>query len=90
MNLDLIITSCPQKWEEDRKDSFNLVNKVMNDLKETRPSSVYELASCITDRCSGMFYTDTQPEEYRFLDMFEDSIGDLVSSISSNQTYSSK
>lgn len=41
-------------------------------------SSVHELASVITNRCSGLFYEDRHDEDYQFLDMFKSSIGDLV------------
>jgi len=52
-------------------------------MLQFRPSTVYDLASLITNRCSGMFYADRHPDDYQFLDMFECSIGDLVINISS-------
>ncbi len=43
--------------------------------------AVYDLASCITNRCSGLFYKDRDPKEFPFLNMFESAIGDLVREI---------
>ena len=48
---------------------------------QPRVESVFDLASRITGRCSGMFYRDWHDDDYHFLDMFEHSIGDLVSSL---------
>ena len=47
-------------------------------MYEPHVGSVYDLASRITRRCSGMFYQDWHDDDYHFLDMFEHSIGDLV------------
>ena len=78
LDNDLVVTSFPYQWEqEDRDESFDLAHAILDDLKEFHLASVYDLASCITNRCSGMFYKNVNLEEYRFLEMFEQSIADL-------------
>jgi hypothetical protein len=47
-------------------------------MYEPPVSTVYELAGRITSRCSGVFYEDRHDNDWRFLEMFESYIGELV------------
>lgn len=80
---DLILTCFPERWNQPKRDPLNLFDGVIEDINsKTRPPvmSVYELAALITDRCSGTFDRHQwSRDEYRFLEMFELSIGTLVS-----------
>lgn len=80
--IDLIVTCFPQRWNSEKDDSFDVLEGIIDDIHRSsrlrRVSSVHELASVITKRCSGLFYEDRHDEDYQFLDMFESSIGDLV------------
>jgi hypothetical protein len=75
---DLIITSFPQRWQQPKDDPFDVLNGIIEDMLQFRVHTVYDLASRITNRCSGMFYADKHHDDYQFLDIFESSIGDLV------------
>jgi hypothetical protein len=81
---DLILTCFPERWNQPKRDTLNLFDGVIEDLNsKTRPPvrSVYELAALITDRSSGTFDRHQwSKDEFRFLEMFEISIGTLVSS----------
>jgi hypothetical protein len=80
---DLIVTSFPQRWGQPKDDPLNVLDGVIEDLNsKTRPpvKSVYDLAMLITGRCSGVFDRHRLgDEDYQFLDMFESSIGEVVS-----------
>lgn len=82
---DLIITSFPQRWEQPKNDPLNVLDGIIEDMSsKTRPpvKSVYELATFITGRCSGVFDRHSVgDEDYQFLDMFESSIGEVVRGI---------
>jgi hypothetical protein len=82
---DLVLTCFPERWDQPKRDALNLFDGVIEDINsKTRPPvmSVYELAALITDRCSGTFDRHQwRRDEYRFLEMFELSIGNLVSII---------
>lgn len=79
---DLILTCFPERWNQPKRDALNLFDGVIEDINsKTRPPirSVYELAALITDRSSGTFDRHQwSRDEYRFLEMFEMSIGALV------------
>ena len=79
---DLIITSFPQRWKQPKNDPLNVLDGVIEDMNsKTRPpvKSVYDLATLITGRCSGVFDRHRLgDEDYQFLDMFESSIGQVV------------
>jgi hypothetical protein len=83
---DLVLTCFPARWNQPKRDALNLFDGVMEDINsKTRPPvrSVHELAALITDRCSGAFDRHQwSRDEYRFLEMFELSIGTLVGSTS--------
>ncbi len=59
-------------------DPFDIMNGIIEDMYHIRVGTVYDLASRITNRCSGLFYADRHDDNYQFLHMFESSIGDLV------------
>ena len=84
---DLIITSFPQRWEQPKNDPLNVLDGVIEDMNsKTRPPvrSVYDLATIITGRCSGVFDRQRLGDgDYQFLDMFESSIGGVVCPVKS-------
>ena len=79
---DLIITCFPQRWKQPKNDPLNVLDGIIEDMNsKTRPpvKSVYDLATLITGRCSGVFDRHRLgDEDYQFLDMFESSIGQVV------------
>ena len=79
---DLIVTSFPQRWKQPKNDPLNVLDGIIEDMNsKTRPpvKSVYDLATLITGRCSGVFDRHRLgDEDYQFLDMFESSIGQVV------------
>ena len=83
LDKDLIITSFPQRWEQPKNDPLNVLDGIIEDMSsKTQPpvKSVYDLAILVTARCSGVFDRHRLgDEEYQFLDMFESSIGEVVS-----------
>lgn len=80
---ELIITSFPQRWQQPKNDPLNVLDGIIEDMNaKTRPpiASVYDLAMLITSRCCGMFDRHRMDKEnFQFLDMFESSIGLVVS-----------
>ncbi|KAI1379057.1 hypothetical protein F4677DRAFT_410423 [Hypoxylon crocopeplum] len=76
---DLIITCFPQRWDQPRQDSLNVLDGIIEETNaKTRPpiGSVYDLAVLITSRCAGMFDRHRlDDQDFQFLDMFESSIG---------------
>lgn len=85
LTTDLIVTSFPQRWQQPKNDPLNVLDGIIEDMNaKTRPpiTSVYDLAMLITSRCCGMFDRHRMDDEnYQFLDMFESSIGHVVSQI---------
>ncbi|KAL8799894.1 MAG: hypothetical protein Q9182_005551 [Xanthomendoza sp. 2 TL-2023] len=83
LGKDLIITSFPQRWKQPKNDPLNVLDGIIEDMNsKTRPpvKSVHDLATLITGRCSGVFDRHRLgDEEFQFLDMFESSIGQVVS-----------
>ncbi|KAL1962384.1 hypothetical protein VTN77DRAFT_9723 [Rasamsonia byssochlamydoides] len=79
LGKNLIVTSFPQRWEQPKNDPLNVLDGIIEDINsKTRDPvrSVYELATVISGRCSGLFDRHRMgDEEYQFLDMFESSIG---------------
>ncbi|CRG89394.1 hypothetical protein PISL3812_06430 [Talaromyces islandicus] len=79
LGKNLIVTSFPQRWEQPKNDPLNVLDGIIEDINsKTREPvrSVYELATIISGRCSGVFDRHRMgDEEYQFLDMFESSIG---------------
>ncbi|EED21298.1 ankyrin repeat protein [Talaromyces stipitatus ATCC 10500] len=79
LGKNLIVTSFPQRWEQPKNDPLNVLDGIIEDINsKTREPvrSVYELATIITGRCSGMFDRHRMgDEDYQFLDMFESCIG---------------
>lgn len=79
LGKNLIVTSFPQRWEQPKNDPLNVLDGIIEDINsKTREPvrSVYELATVITGRCSGMFDRHRMgDEDYQFLDMFESCIG---------------
>ncbi|KAJ4337606.1 hypothetical protein N0V87_004562 [Didymella glomerata] len=82
LGKDLIVTAFPQRWQQPRNDPLNVLDGVIERLnsKTQEPiRNVYDLATIITERCSGVFDRHrVGDEEYQFLDMFESSIGDAT------------
>ena len=80
---DLIVTSFPQRWEQPKADPLNVLDGIIEDMSsKTRPPvrSAYDLAILITGRCTGVFDRHRVGDgDYQFLDMFESSIGEVVS-----------
>ncbi|KAI4229409.1 MAG: hypothetical protein L6R36_000863 [Xanthoria steineri] len=79
---DLIVTSFPQRWKQPKGDPLNVLDGIIEDMNsKTRPpvKSVYDLATLITGRCSGVFDRHRLgDEQFQFLDMFESSIGQVT------------
>ncbi|KAJ8115401.1 hypothetical protein OPT61_g2953 [Boeremia exigua] len=82
LGKDLIVTAFPQRWQQPRNDPLNVLDGIIERLnsKTQEPvRNVYDLATIITERCSGVFDRHrVGDEEYQFLDMFESSIGDAT------------
>ena len=82
LGKDLIVTAFPQRWQQPRNDPLNILDAIIEQINsKTRDSvrSVYDLATIITGRCSGVFDRHlVGDEDYQFLDMFESSIGDTT------------
>jgi ankyrin repeat protein/Mg2+ and Co2+ transporter CorA len=82
LGKDLIVTAFPQRWQQPRNDPLNVLDGIIERLnsKTQEPvRSVYDLATVITERCSGVFDRHrVGDEDYQFLDMFESSIGDAT------------
>ena len=83
LSTDLIITCFPQRWEQPKNDPLSVLDGIIEDMNsKTRPpvESVFDLATLITGRCSGVFDRhQLEDEDFQFLDMFESSIGQVVS-----------
>lgn len=79
LGKNLIVTSFPQRWDQPKNDPLNVLDGIIEDINSKtreRVQSVHELATIITNRCSGIFDRHRMgDEEYQFLDMFESSIG---------------
>ena len=80
---DLVFTCFPERWGQPKRDPLNLFDGLIEDINsKTKPPvrSVFELAALITDRCTGTFDRHHWGnEDYLFLEMFELSIGTMVS-----------
>jgi hypothetical protein len=87
LEIELIVTSFPQRWEQPKNDPLNVLDGIIEDMNaKTRPpiQSVYDLAMLISSRCCGMFDRHRMDnEQFQFLDMFESSIGHVVCSTQS-------
>lgn len=79
---NLLISCFPERWKQPHRDPLNLFEGVVEDINSsTRPPvrNVFELATVITERCTGLF--DRQQwdnDELLFAEMFELSIGRLT------------
>ncbi|KAI9932054.1 hypothetical protein AWENTII_010375 [Aspergillus wentii] len=76
---NFVVTSFAQRWDQPKNDPLNVLDGIIEDINsKTREPvrSVYDLATIITNRCSGVFDRHRMgDDEYQFLDMFESSIG---------------
>ncbi|KAJ5937653.1 hypothetical protein N7454_003995 [Penicillium verhagenii] len=76
---NLLVTSFPQRWDQPKNDPLNVLEGIIEDInsKTREPvKSVYDLATLITNRCSGVFDRHRMgDDQYQFMDMFESSIG---------------
>jgi hypothetical protein len=83
LGKELIITCFPERWEQPRNDPMMVLDGIIEDMNaKTRPpiNSVYDLALLITSRCCGVFDRHKlDNQNFQFLDMFESSIGKVVS-----------
>lgn len=90
-NPDLVITSFPQRWRQPKNDPLSLLDGIIEDMNsKTRlpVKSVHDLAMLITSRAAGIFDRHRPGvEDYQFMDMFESSIGSLVSLVKFGETY---
>ena len=79
---NLLISCFPERWRQPHRDPLNLFEGVVEDINSTtRPPvrNVFELATVITERCTGLF--DRQQwdsDDLLFAEMFELSIGRLT------------
>ncbi|KIW20664.1 hypothetical protein PV08_01241 [Exophiala spinifera] len=79
---NLLISCFPERWKQPHRDPLNLFEGVVEDINSsTRPPvrNVFELATVITERCTGLF--DRQQwdnDDLLFAEMFELSIGRLT------------
>ena len=82
LGKDLIVTSFPQRWQQPKNDPLNVLDSIIEDINSKthdRVKSVYDLATIITNRCSGAFSRHRLGDDgYQFLDMFESSIGNAT------------
>lgn len=71
LGKDLVITSFPQRWNKPRNDTLDVLEGLIEDInsKTREPvESVYDLATIITARCSGLFDRHRfWDENYQFL-----------------------
>jgi hypothetical protein len=83
ISADLVFTCFPDRWNQPKRDPLNLFDGLIEDINsKTKPPvrSVFELAALITDRCTGTFDRHHWGnEDYLFLEMFDLSIGTMVS-----------
>jgi len=81
---ELIISAFPRRWRQPRNDPLDVLDGVLEDInsgmRTKRIVSPYELVTVITNRCSGVFdrHRAADDETYRFLEIFERSIGDVT------------
>lgn len=79
---ELIITSFPQRWEQDDKEHDDVFKAILHDLRSPISEYVanaYELAMFIAGHCAGMSDTrSTKHGETLFLDMFDAAIGTVT------------
>ncbi|OAL26254.1 hypothetical protein AYO22_04432 [Fonsecaea multimorphosa] len=91
---NLLISCFPERWRQPHRDPLNLFEGVVEDINSTtRPPvrNVFELATVITERCTGLFdrqYWDNgdrrdnnetlDGDDLLFAEMFELSIGRLT------------
>lgn len=85
---NLVFTSFPDRWGQPKEDPLNLFDGLIEDINSKSKSpfgSVFELATLITDRCTGTFDRHHRRDrDYRFLEMFELSVGTAVSDRGTN------
>jgi len=78
LGKDLVITSFPQRWQQERNDPLNVVDSIIEDINNKTRSpigSVWDLAITISSTCSCILDRHRMADDYQFLDMFESSIG---------------
>ncbi|KIW78252.1 hypothetical protein Z517_08086 [Fonsecaea pedrosoi CBS 271.37] len=91
---NLVISCFPERWRQPHRDPLNLFEGVVEDINSTtRPPvrNVFELATVITERCTGLFdrqYWDNgdrpdsndmqHSDDLLFAEMFQLSIGRLT------------
>jgi hypothetical protein len=71
-----------------QEDPLNVQRMILNHLtlsSRAPITSVYDLATLITDCCANVFDQYHIPDEFQFLDFFEHSIGAVVRPVSSFQ-----
>ena len=82
LDENLIVTSFPQRWRQQRRDPLNVLESIVEDTDPrsgTRVESVLDLAAVIVDRCFRAFDNQSILKDGpRFLDMFEASLGNAM------------
>lgn len=82
--LDTVVTSFPQQWDnhtEIQNTFHGVLESIQSELKNPhRPAlqSVSDLASLIINNCSGVFDPFRVPSNQQYLDLFDNSICDIV------------
>jgi len=77
------VTCFPQRWREDPRDGPTVLRNVLEHLRSHNRSpltSVYDLATVITQHCLGFVEKCEIPDQFesKFFDVFASSIGCAV------------
>jgi len=70
----------PKLIEDDPLDIHQIVLKQLRESSRQPVTSVYSLASMVTNACAKAFDQYEVPEDFQFFDFFESSISTVVSS----------
>lgn len=76
---DIVISSFPQGWRQDPFDKSSLLESILNYPERPPITSGFDLCSLITTRCANIFDRSRAPEDLQLLEIFEISIGKVVS-----------
>lgn len=75
-----MVTAFPQRWRQPKRDDpLDLVEGIIQDLSQpSSVTSVYDFVSLITARASGAFDRHISHPDWKFMDIFEMSIGNIA------------
>lgn len=76
---DIVVSSFPQRWRQDPFDKSSLLESILNFPERPPITSGFDLCSLITTRCANIFDRSRAPEDLQLLEIFEISIGKVVS-----------